>query len=203
MNKKIIAIISLFTVVSVLCACGKNSEHKSQITDTTPNSTADNTENAAQATVLPTIDPSVIAQTLAPMKTPDPDASKKAEEKIAKDGSANAVVADGENTHEVDLEFTLGNYTGIDFPMLLLAPATEDLLSTANILPENFTFANDSAITLNPAGDEASPTLNTSLFNIGAVDSSNRVYVFQNIDLAACNTIGLYITDGKPTARVE
>ncbi len=204
MKKQIITIILTLSAVFALTDCGKNDVQKSNVvgdgTDVQPTISA-----SADSTVPATADPiensPAKAATLAPAATEAPEAAEKAQAKLdANNGSSNAIVNDGSGERQVNIHFTLENHTGIDFPALLLAPATEDISKSGNILPDGQTFNNDTSIELNP-GDGAS--LLTTIFNIAAVDSSGRGYVFQNIDLASSSQIGLYIEDNIPKAIIK
>jgi hypothetical protein len=101
------------------------------------------------------------------------------------------------------MAFTLENHTGIDFPAMLLAPVTVDITKTTNIFPDNFVFTNGASINLDPGASESDITLDTTLFNLAAVDSDGKGYVFQNIDLSANSVIQLYIEDGVPKAVIN
>lgn len=185
MKKKIfITLLALVSALSI-ASCGKEAKRESQVV-------GDGADAAA---------PAETSVTLAPAATLKPDAAQKAQDKIsANEGETNAVVVDESGERSVDIKFTLENHTGIDFPALLLAPVTDEIGKTPNILPEGQIFPDGQSITLNP-GDAS--TLSTTLFNIAAVDSENRGYVFQNIDLASSSIIQLYIEDGVPKAVIN
>lgn len=195
MKKKIfITMLALISALSI-ASCGKKEEKESQITGegTEVQSTA---STDSSATGLP-----ATATTLAPAATPNPDSANKAQDKVSSNnGETNAVVNDENGERKVDIKFTLENHTGIDFPALLLAPVTDDIAKTPNILPDGQAFPNGQSITLNP-GDAA--LLSTTLFNIAAVDANGKGYVFQNIDLASSSIIQLYIDNGVPKAVIN
>ncbi|MDO5397720.1 MAG: hypothetical protein Q4G33_07300 [bacterium] len=204
MKRKIfITVLTLISVLSI-ASCGKDDKMSSQITgegtDIQSTAPADITDTSSASTPSSADSPSA-AVTLAPAATPDPDSAQKAQEKVSSNnGETNAVVNDGSGERQVDIKFTLENHTNIDFPALLLAPVTDDISKTANILPDGQTFPAGQSITLNP-GDAAQ--LSTTLFNIAAVDADGKGYVFQNIDLASSSVIQLYIDNGVPKAVIN
>ena len=197
MKKKIfitlLALISAFSIAS----CGKDSKKGSQITGDGADIQASSGTNAATGS-----SGAAAPVTLAPAATLKPDAAEKAQEKVsANDGETNAVVVDENGERSVDIKFSLENHTGLDFMALLLAPVTDEIaLPGNNVLPDGQTFPDGQSITLNPGNAAQLPT---TLFNIAAVDSESRGYVFQNIDLATSNVIQLYIEDGIPKAVIK
>lgn len=203
MKRKIIIAAVMAALSLCIVSCGQKEENKSQIVDgsATQAPSSEDVKNDSPESQEKTKENS--SPTLAPAATAAPDAPRKAQEKIGEKGASNAVVSDEGQTREVNLAFELVNNTGIDFPALLLAPATEELLKSSNVLPENFVFENGTQINLDPAGGGAAPQLDTALFNIAAVDADGRGYVFQNIDLSVSRHITLSIDEGVPKAEVN
>ena len=132
-----------------------------------------------------------------------PQAVSTAAADTGQDGSVSyqseTAPAAGE-THNVSLKFSLINNTGEEFHQLLLVPATQDIKTGANILPENFVFSTGQSIELNP-GENA--VLDTSIFNIAAITEDGKGYIFQNIDLAANSIVELSVENGVPKAAMQ
>lgn len=198
MRKKLIIVMLAAMSVLSLASCGRQEPKASGIVGDGVDVQA--TEPAEKSNETADTNASA-AVTLAPAATPKSDSAKKAQEKVdANEGTTNAVVKDESGERKVDIKFTLENHTGIDFPALLLAPVSDDISKSPNILPEGQTFPNDQSITLNPGGDTQ---LTTTLFNIAAVAPDGKGYVFQNIDLSSSSIIKLYIEDGVPKAVIN
>ena len=200
-KKLIIALIAAASLLS-LASCGKDVEKKTAIIgDGVESQAADSGEKNTEVPSEKTDNTESAAVTLAPAATPKPDSAQKAQEKVnANNGNTNAVVKDSDGEREVDIKFTLENKTGIDFPALLLAPVSDDISKSPNILPEGQTFPDGQSITLDP-GENAQ--LTTTLFNIAAIAPDGKGYVFQNIDLSSCSVIQLSIENGVPKAVIN
>ena len=148
--------------------------------------------------------------TLAPAATAAPDSAQKASEKLA-GGDANAVITENGEERKVDLGFTLTNQTGEDFVGLLIVPVTEDLVAAAKSgkatdqLPENFVFKNGTQINVQPPSlaDGQNTVIDTTLFNIAAINSKGAGYIFQNIDLSTSSNIVLSLENGVPKAVIN
>ena len=193
MSKKIIAILALTALVS-LSGCGEKKDTTNHIVDNEPEATL--AAKKADATPDPTMPPAA---------TSAPDAEQKAAEKISDGGSANATVSDNGETREVDLKFQLTNNTGIDFVAMLIEPVTVEIGKGSNRFPADFVFTNGTTIDLTPpaASDGSNYVLDTSLFNIAAIDKDGRGYVYPNIDLATSKSIVLSLEDGIPKAVIH
>lgn len=200
--KKIITAITILTLALALSACGDKPEEGSHIVDNEPNTAA--TADTSAPTAAPD-STSAANPTFAPAATLAPDSATKADEKIADGGSANATVTENGTTREVDLQFNITNSTGIDFTAMLLEPVTVDLAAAAkngnNQLPQGFVFKNGTTINVKPQAN--TDTLETTLFNLAAIDSKGTGYVFQNLDLAACKSMVLEFENGVPKATVK
>lgn len=177
-------IITLTVFTALLCACGAKTDENTQIVDKTPNS--------AEVTYMP-------------VATPEPDAAEKAQKKAEQSESEANVELTGEDGSKrmVNLEFQMINNTGIDFMQMFIEPITSDITQIAHgtkRFEDGFVFADKSAINLAPPSGY---TLDTSLFNIAAIDINGTGYVFQNIDLASSSTIVLTIENGVPKAIIN
>lgn len=187
MFKKFTSLLLITATVFSFAGCGKKEteEKKSHIVD-----------NEASVT-------------LAPAATAAPDSAQKAQEKLG-DKDANAVVSENGEERKVDLGFNLTNRTGTDFYALLILPVTEDLAQaaksgSANQLPKDFVFKNGATINAAPptSSGSTSTVVDTTLFNIAAVNSEGTGYVFQNIDLSTSSDIVLTFEDGVPKAIIN
>lgn len=202
MRKKLIITLILAASMLSLSACGKQEQKQSGIVgDGIDVQATDAPEKTDEVQPVSGDSTASAVVTLAPAATPKPDSATKAQEKVdANNGNTNAVVKNEDGERKVDIKFMLENHTGIDFPALLLAPVSDDISKSPNILPQGQTFYNGQTITLNP-GDGAE--LTTTLFNIAAVAPDGKGYVFQNIDLSSSSLIKLYIEDGVPKAVIN
>ena len=183
MSKKIITLAALALAALALTGCGKEAPEKSQIVDKKGNT-------SATATFLPTA-------------TAAPDAAEKAAQKAAS-GDANVTVTDSDGTtRQVDLEFQIINQTGIDFVQMFIEPVTTDISQIAKgtkRFEDGFVFKNNTTINLKPP---TGYTLDTTLFNMAAIDANGTGYVFQNLDLASSSVIALLFEDGVPKAVIN
>lgn len=176
-------IITVTAIAAMLCACGTKSEEKSQIVDK-PNDT--------QATYMP-------------VATAAPDAAEKAQEKAdnaESEANVELVDEDGES-RMVNLEFQMANNTGIDFVQMFIEPITLDIAKIAQgtkRFEDGFVFSDKTSINLAPPSGYS---VDTSLFNIAAIDEKGTGYIFQNIDLASCSTIVLTMDNGVPKAIIN
>jgi len=185
--KKIITIVSIAALL-LMAGCAEKTENK--IVDNEPN-------NVQNAEVTP--DP-----TMPPAATAAPDAQEKAEQKISDGGNANATVTDSNGTREVDLKFSITNNTGIDFIGMLIEPVSVELGKGTNRFPKDFVMKNGATIELEPpAAENAGYVLDTTLFNIAAIDSNGSGYVYPNIDLSTSKSIVLMLEDGVPKAIIN
>lgn len=194
MKKKIFISASVLCAAICLCSCGTDKTNDTQVSGS----------NVPQAVSTAAADTGQDGSVSYQSETaPAPDALEKAQAKIDSEGEENANVSitssDGE-THNVSLKFSLINNTGEEFHQLLLVPATQDIKTGANILPENFVFSTGQSIELNP-GENA--VLDTSIFNIAAITEDGKGYIFQNIDLAANSIVELSVENGVPKAAMQ
>ena len=204
MKKKIFISASVLCAAICLCSCGTDKTNDTQVSGSNvPQAVSTASSDTGQDGSVSYQSETAPARTLAPAATPAPDALEKAQAKIDSEGEENANISitssDGE-THNVSLKFSLINNTGEEFHQLLLVPATQDIKTGANILPENFVFSTGQSIELNP-GENA--TLDTSIFNIAAITEDGKGYIFQNIDLAANSIVELSVENGVPKATMQ